>query len=257
MSEKPTEPLKSGDPEVEALIKLLNEQGGLDNGPSFGDAVVRALRNQLATLDPVRTDPFVLNRLLENPMVARCMAVLLLGLNQPFRVSVRVPGYAWLPYVTNKVRVLVDASRRKYERFVLSHVPKAQRLTGRRKTVRLTFVCAMKPVTAEEAVAFIRSRGLRPAHPIEGLQLADKRPDLLCRSVPITILGRSLRLRQWPVLKGMTARQRRQQKRRQRREPLPVYYLTLWRNKDGLTTYLEPTKDRVYPAYALFLAAEL
>lgn len=184
------------------------------------------------------------------------MAVLLLGLNQPFRVSVRVPGYAWLPYVMNKDRVLVDASRRKYERFVLSHVPKAQRLTGRRKAVRLTFVCVTEPVTAEEAVAFIRSRGLRPAHPIEGLQLADQRPELLCGPAPITILGRSLRLRQWPVPREMTARQRRRQKRLQRREPLPVYYLTLWGNKNGLTTYLEPTKDRIYPAYTLFLAAE-
>lgn len=228
--------------EVEAFLRVLNEQGGLREH-SFGDAAVSALQRQLAGLDPSGSDPFALNRLLENPMAARYMAVLLLGLNKPFRVSVRVPGYAWLTYVTNKDRVLVDALRWKYERFALSRVPLAERLTGRRKTVYLTLVCAMKPVTAEEAVALIRSRKLRPAHPIEGFQLANRRPDLLQGPAPVTILGRSLRLRQWPD--------------QGREEPLPTFYLTLWGNKSGLTTFLEPTQDRVYPAYTLFLAAEL
>lgn len=242
MSEMPTESPATGDPEVEALLKVLNEQGELKEY-SFGDAFVSALQRELAGLDPSCSDPFALNRLLENPMAARYMAVLLLGLNKPFRVSVRVPGYAWRTYVTNKHRVLVDALRWKYERFTLSRVPAAERLTGRRKVVHLTPVCAMKPVTAEEAVTLIQSRGLRPAHPIEGFQLANRRPDLLQGPAPVTILGRSLCLRQWPD--------------QGREDPLPAFYLTLWGNKNGLTTYLEPTQGRVYPAYNLFLAAEL
>lgn len=240
MSEQASgKPPTIGDQELEELSRLLKETEKY----SFGSAVVSALRGQLAELDSAGRNPFALNRLLEDPRATHYMAALLLGLSQPFTVSVRVPGYAWLPYVTNKHRVLVDGDRRRYERFALNRVPLSEHLTGRRKRVRLTFVCPAKSLTAAEAIAYIKHRGFRPAHPIEGFELAKRCPDLLMGPSPVTILGRSLCLRRWPD--------------QECKEPLPSYYLTLWGNRQGLTTYLEPTDDsRTYPDYALFLAAE-
>ncbi len=205
------------------------------SSPSFGDVFVDALRAQIREEYP--SELRNVGRLLEDPTALRRMVTELRELRPKF-TKVWVPTYHWHEAMQLQGCKNVHPDR-DFLRFAPEYCPRRHRLYGPRQ-VRLTFVCLAREVTLAEARQGIGERGLRPAHPIEGFMLAQRRPDFLLGPAPITTVGRTLGpARHLPADVART---------------FPRVLLTFSSAQGRPITYLEMA-NQTLPAHHLLLAA--